>query len=58
MASNRMSAVLLVFMTRNFSKMFLSVRRALEFSHSLGPTPDLSSRSKFLEAGASWADGG
>jgi len=31
-----MSAALSVLMTRNFSKMFLRARRALEFSHGLG----------------------
>jgi hypothetical protein len=36
MAFNRMSAALSVLMTRNFSKMFLRARRALEFSHGLG----------------------
>jgi len=36
MASKRMSAALSVLKTRNFSKMFLRARRALEFSHGLG----------------------
>ena len=36
MASKRMCAALSVLMTRNFSKMFLRARRALEFSHGLG----------------------
>jgi hypothetical protein len=36
MASNRMSAALSVLMARNFSKMFLCARQALEFSHGLG----------------------
>ncbi len=33
---NRMSAALSVLLTRNFSKMFLRARQALEFSHGLG----------------------
>src|SRR5665811_2089459 len=37
MSSNRMSAALSVLMTRNFSKIFLRARRALEFSHGLDP---------------------
>src|SRR5712672_1924851 len=37
MTSNRMSAAQSVLMARNFSKMFLRARRALEFSHSLDP---------------------
>jgi hypothetical protein len=37
MASKRMSAALSVLKTRNFSKMFLRARRALEFSHGLDP---------------------
>jgi hypothetical protein len=36
MASNRISTALSVLMTRNFSKMLLRARRALEFSHGLG----------------------
>jgi len=41
MASNRMSAALSVLMARNFSKMFLRARRALEFSHGLCQKPTL-----------------
>ena len=36
MASNLMPAVISVLVTRNFCKMFLRTRRALEFSHGLG----------------------
>ena len=36
MASDRMSAALSILIARNFSKMFLRARRALEFSHGLG----------------------
>jgi hypothetical protein len=36
MAFNRMSAVLSVLISRNFSKIFLRARRTLKFSHSLG----------------------
>jgi len=42
MASNRMSAALSVLMARNFSKMFLRARQALEFSHGLDPKRKLS----------------
>jgi hypothetical protein len=36
-ASNRMAAAASVLMMRNFSKMFLRARQALEFSHGLDP---------------------
>jgi hypothetical protein len=53
MASNRMSAALSVLMTRNFSKMFLRARRALEFSHGLGPSRHFAAAQQF---GRIWSE--
>jgi hypothetical protein len=41
-----MSAAASVLMMRNFSKMFLRARQALEFSHGLDPKPKSAARRK------------